>query len=124
MSLNNARSANDIEISPSNRELNELPLPTNKMPEPEKVPVPRPPLQVSGESKIGILNRLLLMADNYLQARSFKQAEEIYFDLLFNYRDTDQGKQAYARLLQLCDLYGQEGKAHQVRGILERLYEI
>ncbi len=73
------------------------------------------------EAQSRILDRLLRMADGYLAASAFHQAEEMYLELAADYPRTAQGERARARLFELCEQYEKGCKLHQARSLFERL---
>lgn len=78
----------------------------------------RPTVGTRGER---ILDRLLHMADDYLERGNLFQAMEIYLELAEEYGGSEQGQAARDKVLDIADDYEREGKLHQARALYERL---
>ncbi len=68
-----------------------------------------------------ILDRLVAMADAYLDEGSSYQALEMYFDLVNSYPDTPQADLASERVLEVARRHELAGELRQARSIYERL---
>jgi hypothetical protein len=68
-----------------------------------------------------VLARLLRMADGYRRAGAPNQAIEMYFELVEQHGETQEGRKAQESLMALCDEYERAGKLRQARALYERL---
>ncbi len=75
---------------------------------------------ISPERKL-LLDHLLRMAELYSRSGSVRQAIELFFTLVVEHGDTDQGTQASHRLMAVAEQYESHGELRQARGIYERL---
>ena len=78
---------------------------------------PRP----DAEPNPAVLVCLMAEADRYHAENALHEAMEIYFEMLEDYEDTPQAKQARKRLMEIAADYERAGKPHHARGIYERL---
>jgi lipopolysaccharide biosynthesis regulator YciM len=67
------------------------------------------------------LDHLLTMAQCYRSEGKLRQAMDLYWMLLEDHPETTQAQGARSRLLELADVYEQDGLRHQARAIYERL---
>lgn len=79
--------------------------------------VPQPP-----PAEAPVLDRLMNMANRCLHSYQFRQAAEMYFDMLSRpSAGAHETEQARRRLLEIAAYYEETGNPHQARGIYERL---
>ena len=65
--------------------------------------------------------RLLEMADRYLAENAFRQAIEMYFEMIEKRSGNGTAKQARERLMGIAEQWELLGKRRQARAIYERL---
>ena len=68
------------------------------------------------------MDRILSMADHCLREHQFRQAAEMYFDMMGR-QEASVAEAEHARrcLMQIAEYYERMGKPHQARGIYEQL---
>lgn len=75
----------------------------------------------SATSTTHLLNRLLRMADTYLENGLLKQASEMYFEIAEQHEPSGEGQLARQRLIAIAETYEQSGQPRQARSVYERL---
>ena len=76
---------------------------------------------VQPEAVNPLLTRLLKIADSYLRENAFRQAIEIYFELVEKHPNTPEAEQARQRLAEIGEYYERWGEFRQARSLYERL---
>ncbi len=86
-----------------------------------QVTITPPPAPPPPEPRNPVLARLLRMADGYRRSGQPYQAIEMYFELVDDHGETQEGLQAREHLMAVCEQYEREGKMRQARALYERL---
>jgi hypothetical protein len=95
--------------------------------QPTPAPAPAQPVaaQPSETTKSTYQNRaigmLMRIADTYREQNNFRQATEMYFDILHKYPDAPEARLAHERLMELAAYYESRGELRQARYICEQL---
>ena len=104
------------------------PAPAQPAPAPaQPTPAPAQPVaaQPSETTKSTYQNRaigmLMRIADTYREQNNFRQATEMYFDILHKYPDAPEARLAHERLMELAAYYESRGELRQARYICEQL---
>jgi len=101
------------------------PAPAPAQPTPAPAPAQPVAAQPSETTKSTYQNRaigmLMRIADTYREQNNFRQATEMYFDILHKYPDAPEARLAHERLMELAAYYESRGELRQARYICEQL---
>jgi len=101
------------------------PAPVQPTPAPAPASAQPTPAQPSDTTKTTYQNRaigmLMRIADTYREQNNFRQATEMYFDILHKYPDAPEARLAHERLMELAAYYESRGELRQARYICEQL---
>ncbi len=70
-----------------------------------------------------VLRHLLVLADNYRDQGSRRQAMDVYWSLVDIYPSSPEGEQALQRLLQMAERFDREGMHRIARDLYEQLLD-
>ena len=123
----------EVELQPESTPIRRVavtvqPAPAQPAPtQPAPTPAPAQPVaaQPSETTKSTYQNRaigmLMRIADTYREQNNFRQATEMYFDILHKYPDAPEARLAHERLMELAAYYESRGELRQARYICEQL---